>query len=171
MVDRSEDERAAPGGRDLAQGVRVLIIEAPYYAEINGHLLAGALHVLAENGCDYDRLPVAGALEIPQALSAAAASGAIGKGGRFSGAIALGCIIRGETSHYDIVCNNANHWLMETAIRHSIPVGNAILTVDTREQALARAAGGDPSGKGGDAARACLGLIALQRRLAAEAAS
>lgn len=149
----------------------MLIIESPYYAEINGHLLAAALSVLAENGCDADRVSVAGALEIPQALAAAVAAGKIGGNAKhYDGVIALGCVIRGETSHYDIVCNNANHWLMETAIRYSIPLGNAILTVDTREQALARAAGGAPSGKGGDAARACLGLIALKRRLAGASA-
>ncbi|HEX5667056.1 MAG: 6,7-dimethyl-8-ribityllumazine synthase [Hyphomicrobium sp.] len=171
MVDRSEDERTAAGTLALARGVRVLIIESPYYAEINGHLLASTLTVLADNGCDADRVSVAGALEIPQALAAAVAAGAIGgEGKRYAGAIALGCVVRGETSHYDIVCNNANHWLMETAIRHSIPVGNAILTVDTREQALARAAGGQPSGKGGDAARACLGLIALKQGFAGASA-
>ena len=70
--------------------------------------------------------------------------------------------MRGETSHYDIVCNNANHWLMQVAILHSVPVGNGILTVDTEAQALARARGGI-DGKGGDAARACLRLIELQR--------
>jgi 6,7-dimethyl-8-ribityllumazine synthase len=169
MAERAEGERAtSAGGPDLARGVRILIVESPYYAEINDQLLAGARHVFEENGCDFDRLSVAGALEIPQALAAAVAAGLIGgEGKRYAGAVALGCVIRGETAHYDIVCSNANHWLMETAIRHSIPLGNAILTVDTREQALARAGGGAPSGKGGDAARACLGLIAAQRRLAA----
>jgi 6,7-dimethyl-8-ribityllumazine synthase len=112
-------------------------------------------------------VPVTGALEIPQALAAAVAAGLIGGEAKlYAGAVALGCVVRGETAHYDIVCNNANHWLMETAIRHSIPVGNAILTVDTREQAMARAAGGASSGKGGDAARACLQLIALKQRFA-----
>ena len=167
MVDRSEDERTAAGTLRLARGARVLIIESPYYAEIHSYLLTSALKVLADNGCDADRVSVAGALEIPQALAAAVAAGAIGGDGkRYAGAIALGCVVRGETSHYDIVCNSANHWLMETAIRYSIPVGNAILTVDTREQALARAAGGAPTGKGGDAARACLGLIALKQGFA-----
>jgi 6,7-dimethyl-8-ribityllumazine synthase len=171
MVERAERERtAADNGSELAQGARILIIESPYYAEISGHLLAGALHVLAENGCDFDRLSVAGALEIPQALAAAVEAGLIGgEGKHYAGAVALGCVIRGETAHYDIVCNNANHWLMETVIRNAVPLGNAILTVDTREQALARAADGDPSGKGGDAARACLGLIAIKQRLRATA--
>lgn len=167
MADRTVDEHLTAKSPPLARGVRVLIIESPYYAEINGHLLAGARAVLAENGCDATRVSVHGALEIPQALAAAVADGTVGApDAPCAGVIALGCVIRGETSHYDIVCNNANHWLMETAIRQSIPLGNAILTVDTREQALSRAAGGAPSGKGGDAARACLGLIALKQRLA-----
>lgn len=167
MVDRTDNERTAAGALTLARGARVLIIGSPYYADINRMLLDGAMAVLTENGCRADRMAVAGALEIPQALAAAVAAGTIGaEGTLYDGAIALGCVIRGETAHYDIVCNNANHWLMETAIRYSIPLGNAILTVDTREQALARAAGGAPSGKGGDAARACLNLIALKQRFA-----
>jgi 6,7-dimethyl-8-ribityllumazine synthase len=167
MVDRSDSERTAAGSVKLARGARVLIIESPYYADINAQLLKSAQAVLAENGCRAERVAVAGALEIPQALAAAVAAGTIGaEGTLYDGAIALGCVIRGETAHYDIVCNNANHWLMETAIRYSIPLGNAILTVDTREQALARAAGGAPSGKGGDAARACLGMIALKQHFA-----
>ena len=102
-----------------------------------------------------------GALEIPQVLSAAAAARAAGRTS-FDGAIALGCVIRGETAHYDIVVNNANHWLMETAITKDVPVGNGILTVDTEAQAMARAEGGI-KGKGGDAARACLALIETKR--------
>ena len=70
--------------------------------------------------------------------------------------MALGCVIRGETSHYDIVCNNANHWLMEVAIRHGIPVGNGILTVDTEAQAMARARGGARARVGTRCARACV---------------
>ena len=78
--------------------------------------------------------------------------------------MALGCVIRGETTHYDIVCNNANHWLMEIAVRHAIPLGNAILTVETEAQALARAEGGR-EGKGADAVRACLAADRARARL------
>lgn len=143
---------------------RVLIIEAPYYQEVTDALLVGARAVLDAAGTPYERIPVPGALEIPQAFAQAAAAGLFDpeREGGFGGAIALGCVIRGETSHYDIVVNNANHWLMETVIRHSIPLGNAILTVDTEQQALVRARGG-ADGKGGDAARACLRLMRLQR--------
>jgi 6,7-dimethyl-8-ribityllumazine synthase len=145
---------------------RVLIIEAPYYKEITDELRRGAMAVLDEAGTSYDWIAVPGALEIPQAFAQAVAAGLFGGGEKsvYAGVIALGCVIRGETSHYDIVCNNANHWLMETAIRNHIPLGNGILTVDTEAQALARARGG-ADGKGGDAARACLRLIRIAQRL------
>lgn len=170
MAERSSMERAtADEGVMLARGARLLIIQSPYYADIATQLMAGARRIVDEAGCEAETVTVAGALEIPQALAAAAAVGAFdGNARRFDGVIVLGCVIRGETSHYDIVCNNANHWLMETAIRHSIPLGNAILTVDTHAQALARA--DMVSGKGVDAARACLGLIALKRGLASQLA-
>ena len=115
-------------------------------------------------------MSVPGALEIPQALAQAVKAGLIGSddaNARFDGCVALGCVIRGETSHYDIVCNNANHWLMQVAVGNAIPLGNAILTVDTEAQALERARGGR-KGKGADAVRACLALIALERVFADE---
>ena len=92
----------------------------------------------------YERIAVPGALEIPQVLAQAPSAGSSRAAPRrpLGRRVALGCVIRGETSHYDIVCNNANHWLMEVAIRHSVPVGNGILTVDTEAQAMARARGG-----------------------------
>ena len=144
---------------------RVLIIEARFYENISDELAAGAVAELEAMGASYERVVVPGALEIPQVLAQAATAGIIPRSApssRYCGAVALGCVIRGETSHYDIVCNNANHWMMEVAIRHSIPVGNGILTVDTEEQAMARAQGGR-EGKGGDAVRACLRLIELSR--------
>ena len=144
---------------------RLLIIEARFYEEISDLLVAGALAECEARGVLYERIAVPGALEIPQVLSLAAESGLIPGGApasRFSGAIALGCVIRGETAHYDVVVNNANHWLMDAAMRFRVPVGNGILTVETEAQAIARAKGGR-DGKGGDAARACLRLIELQR--------
>jgi 6,7-dimethyl-8-ribityllumazine synthase len=145
---------------------RVLIIEAPYYKDITDALGQGAAEVLEQAGTGCDWIAVPGALEIPQAFAQAVAAGLFERGekGIYAGVIALGCVIRGETAHYDIVCNNANHWLMETAIRHAIPLGNGILTVDTEAQARARARGG-AEGKGGDAARACLRLIRIAERL------
>ena len=156
---RSKD--ALPTGHGA--GAHILIIEARYYESIGEDLEAGAIAELEAAGASYERIVVPGALEIPLALSQAVKAGLIGSDdadARFDGCVALGCVIRGDTSHYDIVCNNANHWLMEVAIRHSIPLGNGILTVDTEAQAIARAQGG-ADGKGGDAARACLSVIEL----------
>lgn len=144
---------------------RVLIIEARYYEKISDELAAGAIAELEAAGASYERVVVPGALEIPQVLAQATSAGIIPRSApssKYCGAVALGCVIRGETSHYDIVCNNANHWMIEVAIRHSIPLGNGILTVDNEEQAMARARGGR-EGKGGDAVRACLKLIELSR--------
>lgn len=146
----------------------VLVIEAPYYEDIVDALRQGALEELEARGASHEIVVVPGALEIPQVLAQYVAAGRTAGGStarRIDGVIVLGCVIRGETAHYDIVCNNANHWLMETAIRNAMPLGNAILTVDTREQALARATG-RRVGKGGDAARACLRLIEIGRELA-----
>ena len=145
---------------------RILIIEAPYYQEITDELGRGVTEVLDAAATPYDWIAVPGALEIPQAFAQAVAAGLFGRGEKsvYAGIIVLGCVIRGETSHYDIVCNNTNHWLMETAIRHNIPVGNGVLTVDTEAQARARERGG-ADGKGGDAARACLRLIRIGQRL------
>lgn len=139
----------------------ILIIEARYYKGIGDLLAEGALAECEKRGVTYERIVVPGALEIPQVLGAAAAARAAGRT-TFDGAVALGCVIRGETAHYDIVCNNANHWMMEIAMQHEVPVGNAILTVDTEAQAIARAEGGI-DGKGGDAVRACLRLIEVKR--------
>ena len=165
MAHGSQSEGSSP--RVRVEGARVLIIESRYYETIAEPLLAGALAELEACGAGHDKILVPGALEIPQALAQAAKAGLIphdAARGRYDGCIALGCVIRGETSHYDTVCNNANHWLMDLAVRHAIPLGNAILTVDTEQQALARA------GKGVDAVRACLTLIDCARRFAKDTA-
>lgn len=153
---------SAATAEDIApMTAHVLIIEARYYVAIADMMVAGVIDALERRGVTYERVSVPGALEIPQAFAAAVSARTAGLK-TFDGAIALGCVIRGETAHYDIVCNNANHWLMDTAMRAGVPVGNGILTVDTEAQAVARAEGGG-AGKGGDAARACLSLIALKR--------
>ncbi len=153
--------------RHAHQG-RVLIIEGRFYEEISDELANGAIAVLDAQGVAYDRISVPGALEIPQALVQAVSAGLIPRSaasGRWDGVVALGCVIRGETAHYDIVCNNANHWLMEVAIRRGVPLGNGILTVDTEAQAVARLGGADGH-KGEDAARAALAMVAIKRELA-----
>jgi 6,7-dimethyl-8-ribityllumazine synthase len=146
-------------------GVRLLIIEGRFYDDIADELVAGAIAEIEAQGASYDRVAVPGALEIPQALAQAISGETIPQtagNGRYAGAVALGCVIRGETTHYEIVSNNATHWLMDLAVRHSVPVGNGILTCETKEQAMSRARGGR-AGKGGDAARACFGVIELSR--------
>lgn len=156
---------ASAGGHEDGAPLRahVLIIEGRFYEDIADMLIEGAAAALQARGVTYTRLTVPGALEIPQVLASAVAARAAGRTA-FDGAIALGCVIRGETAHYDIVVNNANHWLMEVATSANVPVGNAILTVDNVDQAIARAEGG-VRGKGGDAARACLALIEIGRDL------
>ncbi|AGK58269.1 6,7-dimethyl-8-ribityllumazine synthase [Hyphomicrobium denitrificans 1NES1] len=160
MVQKSQ---GAPNDEQSAHHIRahILIIEARFYEDISDLLGEGAVAECERHGMTYERIVVPGALEIPQVLGAAAAARAAGRT-TFDGAVALGCVIRGETGHYDIVCDNANHWLMDIAVRNEVPVGNAILTVDTREQAIARAEGGI-KGKGGDAVRACARLIETKR--------
>jgi 6,7-dimethyl-8-ribityllumazine synthase len=163
MVAKTPETAGLSAGKTGLEPIRahVLIIEGRFYEAIADMLVDGALAALTARGATFERITVPGALEIPQVLAAAAAARAAGRYA-FDGAIALGCVIRGETAHYDIVCNNANHWLMEAAARHDVPVGNGILTVETEAQAIARAEGG-AAGKGGDAARACLKLIELRR--------
>lgn len=159
-------------GTSAHDGVRLLVIEARFNEKIADELMAGAEAEMTAAGVAWDRVTVPGALEIPQVLAAAVQQGLItatASNPRYAGAIALGCVIRGDTSHYDIVCNNANHWLNDVAVRHCVPVGNAILTVENEDQALVRARGGR-DGKGADAVRACLRLIEIARQFESQGA-
>jgi 6,7-dimethyl-8-ribityllumazine synthase len=144
------------------QGVRVLIIESGYYEDIADMLRAGAKRALDAAGVGFDVVTVPGALEIPQAMVIVLNS-AFGAES-YDGVVALGCVIRGETSHYDIVAGESARALMDIGVNQEIPVGNGILTVNNVAQAKVRAAldGGD---KGGAAAKAVLSLVRLQRRL------
>src|SRR5262245_50191006 len=111
-----EPSDAAP--RTGAAGARVLLIEAPYYVAVAAELAAGAIAELEAAGVAFERVAVPGAMEIPLALAQAVQAGLIpgdAARARFDGCVALGCVIRGDTSHYDIVCANANTWLMELA--------------------------------------------------------
>ncbi len=143
-------------------GVRVLIVESGYYEDIADMLRAGAKRVLDAAGVGYDIVTVPGALEIPQAMVIVLNS-AYGAES-YDGIVALGCVIRGETSHYDIVAGESARALMDIGVNQEIPVGNGILTVNDPAQAKVRAAldGGD---KGGAAARAVLALVRLQRKV------
>jgi len=135
---------------------RILIVEARFYPEISDALYEGAVAALGSD-VETDRVTVPGALEIPGAIRLAA--------GRYDGFIALGCVMRGETYHFEIVSNESARGLMDLTVRDGLCIGNGILTVENEEQALHRARG-DEFDKGGDAARACLALIALKRRFA-----
>jgi 6,7-dimethyl-8-ribityllumazine synthase len=145
-------------------GARVVIVEARFYDEIQSALLAGALKELDAAGVKYDVLSVPGALEIPAAISIAL-DAAKKNGKPYDGAIALGCVIRGETIHFEIVSMESARGLMDLAVARSLPLGNGIITVNTEEQAWARARA-DELNKGGDAARAALAMIRIRRRLA-----
>lgn len=161
MAGRSSTRAGTP---DLIKA-HVLIIEARYHEAIADQLAAGAIAEIEAAGATFERVMVPGALEIPQVLASAVGAGLIPSDagdGRYDGAVALGCVIRGETTHYETVCHESNRWLMDVAIRHGVPVGNGILTVENEAQAVARAQGGRQS-KGADAARACLTLIAHAR--------
>jgi 6,7-dimethyl-8-ribityllumazine synthase len=146
------------------KGARLLVIEARFYDDIADMLLKGATRVLKKAGAAFDRITVPGSLEIPLAI-AIALEAAAQRGKPYDGVVALGCVIRGETSHYDIVAGESARGLMNIAIMENIPVGNGILTVDTPEQAVVRARP-DKWDKGGGAAEAALALVRLKRRLA-----
>ncbi len=143
---------------------RLLIVEARYYEDIADKLLAGAVAALEASGATYDRLAVPGALEVPPAI-AMALDAAEAKRGPYDGVVALGCVIQGETYHFDLVSNKSARGLMEIAVDRQIPLGNGILTVDNEAQAYARL-GGDHGHKGTQAAKAALAMVALKQSLA-----
>jgi len=157
----SKDEGKDEGG---LKGARILVVEGRYYDEIADELLAGAKRALDAAKVDYDVATVPGALEVPQAIALALDAAAKRKA-PYDGAVALGCVIRGETSHYDIVAGESARALMDVGIARGVAVGNGILTVDRVTQARVRASR-EGQDKGGSAARAALALVRLARSLA-----
>jgi 6,7-dimethyl-8-ribityllumazine synthase len=145
-------------------GARILIVESRFYEDISDALLAGAERVLAAAGAVFDRITVPGSLEIAAAL-AMAVDAAQQQGRPYDGAVALGCVIRGETLHFEIVSMQSARALMDLAVARQLPLGNGILTVDTEAQAWARARV-EEADKGGDAARAALAMVRIKRQLA-----
>lgn len=139
---------------------RVLIVDANFYEDLASELVRGATAELDARGIGFDRVSVPGALEIPAAISLASKRT---DGPAYDGYVALGCVIRGETSHYDIVCGESARGLTELALNQDLAIGNGILTVDTGEQAWARADVGRKN-KGRDAVIACLSLVELKAR-------
>jgi 6,7-dimethyl-8-ribityllumazine synthase len=146
-------------------GVRVLVVEARFYNDIADALLAGATRALKEAGAEFDRVSVPGSLEVPPAI--AIVLDAAERAGRpYDGVVALGCVIRGDTIHFEIVSTESARALMDLSVARRVPIGNGILTVDTDQQAWTRARANEAD-KGGDAARAALALVRLKRRLGA----
>lgn len=143
----------------------ILIIEARFYPDIAVELSKGAIAVLERAGVSYDRHWVPGVFEVPAGCRFAVRSmeaGTVIPG--YSGFVALGCVIRGETDHYDHICREASRALMDLAVDHSVALGFGILTCETYEQAWVRASV-DQKNKGADAAEACLRMIELRRAL------
>ena len=158
MSTRTENPTARPAVPGV-KGARILIVESRYYADIADALLDGAKREIAKNGAKVDSIVVPGAFEIPGAIALAAGK----KGKRYDGYVALGCVIRGETTHYDYVCGESARGLMDLAVQKKLAIGYGIVTVENIEQARARAFT-DRGDKGGDAAHACLAMVALARR-------
>ena len=144
----------------FAKPVKLLIVVAPYYKDITDQMVAGARAIAAECGAEVDLIEVPGALEVPSAIALAE------RLAEFDGYVALGCVIRGETTHYDTVCNDSSRALSLLGLQGAC-IGNGILTVENRAQAVARAEAKGQN-KGGGAAAAALHLIALSRKWSRE---
>jgi len=150
----------------MADDSHILIVEARFYPDISDELLSGATAALAAAGASFDRVEVPGVFEIPAAIRMAIA--ATDGVPRYDGYLVLGCVIRGETTHYDIVANESSRALQSLACEHVLALGFGVLTVENEAQAWARARVAEMN-KGAEAARACLAMIALKRRLQAAA--
>jgi 6,7-dimethyl-8-ribityllumazine synthase len=142
----------------MPRAPHLLLVLGPYYAHIAALLRQGAERAIAAAGATCEIVEVPGAFELPPAIAFAARSAE-----RFDGYVALGCVIRGETTHYDHICEETARALQDMGVRDGLAIGYGILTVENEAQALVRASP-DGRDKGGEAVRACLALIDLQRR-------
>ncbi|MBT3791437.1 MAG: 6,7-dimethyl-8-ribityllumazine synthase [Rhodospirillales bacterium] len=149
----------------MTEKLNIMIIEARFYADIADEMVKGATEALTEAGASYERFSVPGAFEIPGAIRLAMDAKKDGRP-RFDGYVALGCVIRGETTHYDYVCGESARGMMDLAMIHKQAVGYGILTVENRDQAMARAEVGRGN-KGRAAVEACLAMIGLSREFSA----
>lgn len=143
----------------------LLIIDARFYDDISDELVRGAVGALDVGGATYDRVSVPGVLELPAALAMALISAEDG-GTDYDGFVLLGCVIRGETSHYDIVAGESARAVMDMVTDQGLALGNGILTVENDDQAWARAKVSEKN-KGGAAAEAALAMIALRDKIGA----
>ena len=142
----------------------IMLVEARFYTDIADALLEGAEHALKKAGATHEKFTVPGALEIPGAMRLAIEAQRQGKLKKpFDGFLALGCVIRGETTHYETVCNESARGLMTLATDYAVCIGNGILTVENDEQAWTRARMAEKD-KGGGAAEAVLSMVAIRRK-------
>jgi 6,7-dimethyl-8-ribityllumazine synthase len=149
----------------MADRPQIMIVEARFYDDIADELVRGAAGVLDEAGAGYERYAVPGVFEIPAAIQMAIRSlDFTTLRGRFDGYIALGCVIRGETSHYDLVSEQSTHAIQNLVRKYTLAFGFGVVTAENRDQAWARASVTGRN-KGAAAARACLSMLALKRRL------
>lgn len=147
----------------LSDPTRVLIVEARFYDELADALLEGAKDALRAQGVQFDVVTVPGALEIPPLIALAEQAGKYPTAPRYDGYVALGCVIRGETYHFEIVSDQSAAGIMALGVQ-GLCIGNGVLTVEDEDQAWARARMSEGD-KGGGAAKACMDLIALKKRL------
>jgi len=161
------EPRRAQGELAAVAGARILVVEARFYEDIADALLAGATRVLEQAKASFDHISVPGSLEIPAAITMAL-DAAERRGQPYDGVVALGCVIRGDTIHFEIVSMESARALMDLSVARGLPLGNGIVTVNTDAQAWARARP-EEGDKGGDAARTALAMVGLKRALAAPA--
>ena len=149
----------------MSEPAHILIVEARFYKDIADELAKGAIAALTEAGATYDRLEVPGAFELPAAIRMNMNAKNSDSGRRlYDGYIALGCVIRGETSHYDYVCAECARGLMDLSLEYSLAIGFGVLTVENQEQAWARASV-DQLNKGGSVADAALRMVQVRREI------
>jgi 6,7-dimethyl-8-ribityllumazine synthase len=151
-----------PESQDSVEGARFLVIEARFYDSIGALLLEGATEALARAQAQWSVVQAPGALEIP-AAAAILLDAAEQAGEPYAGVVALGCVIRGETYHFEIVAGESARALMDLAVHRRLPLGNGILTVENERQAIVRADKAKLD-KGGDAARAALAMFRMKRQ-------
>ena len=147
---------------NLPEAPHILIVEARFYPAIADEMAKGAEAWLSARGCTFERVSVPGAFEIPGAIGFAA------DGGKFDGYVALGCVIRGETTHYDYVCIESARGLQDLALNRRLAIGYGILTVENDRQAWARASV-EQGDKGGKAAEACYEMLQLRHKFGSSA--
>jgi len=148
----------------MSDAMRILIVEARFYPDLADELLKGAVDALGAFGAEHDVVTVPGALEIPAVIALAEEAGHRPAGVAYDGYVALGAVIRGETYHFEVVSNESARGLMDLAIGKRLAIGNGVLTVEDEAQAWARARVSEGD-KGGGAARACLDVLSVRRRL------